>query len=81
VKLARIAKALPPRSDPKNNQFLRPIANGFTALSAVLLSMAQSPLVGVRPAKSLLVRVVSLVVFRNHGRAGDAEQAERQAGS
>ena len=48
VKLARIARALPPRSEPKNSQFFLPIAKGFTARSAVLLSIAQSPLVGVR---------------------------------
>ena len=38
-------------------------------------------IVRVRPAKSLLVMVVSLVVFGTTGRTGDAEQAERKAGS
>ena len=41
-------------------------------------------IVRVRPAKSLLAMVVSLVVFGTTGRTGDAEQAEqaeRKAGS
>ena len=33
MKLARIAKALPPRSEPKNSQFFLPMAKGFTAVS------------------------------------------------
>lgn len=43
VKLASVARVRPPRSLPKNNQFLRPMANGFTARSAALLSIARSP--------------------------------------
>jgi len=43
VKLARIARRRPPSSLPKNIQCLRPMANGFTARSAALLSIASAP--------------------------------------
>jgi excisionase family DNA binding protein len=43
VKLAKVASVRPPRSLPKNSQFLRPIANGLIARSAVLLSIARRP--------------------------------------
>jgi hypothetical protein len=47
VKLDKTARRLPPPSLPKKIQrFLYPMANGFTARSAMLLSMADRPSVG-----------------------------------
>ena len=43
VKLDRIARRRPPSSLPKKSQFLRPMAYGFTARSARLLSIASAP--------------------------------------
>ena len=43
VKLARVASVWPPRSEPKESQFFRPIANGLIARSAALLSIYRRP--------------------------------------
>lgn len=43
VQLDRIASRRPLWSLPKKSQFLRPMAYGFTARSAMLLSMARRP--------------------------------------